>query len=329
MSKSRDTSPDLRWLSRPLKDERDVTADDKRDQQGERRAARSSMASDMGSDNTNEASLQKEVAQQKDLADPSPCGSSAPTTDAPASHPHTVSDTEVEDTKDILVESVCYLSARARNALKLLNISALDEFLRADLTGVLCLQGFGEGTYNELKKKQCNIGNTLGSVTIPESSAFRGTYPKGQGADDSLPLEAECPLRLKERNALHLLGVRTLEEFLQADLLQVPYLPQMGETTYRGLRAKQLQLRECHHPSSDAPNAADVPVWDVSDLGRRERVVLRRLGVKTIRDFLRLNLRHARKQKGCGQTVYRRLVQEQLDLAEKYTAEMEGDCFRC
>ena len=331
MSKTRYSSRGCRRLLQAigsLRSKKGVTADAKEDQQNDGDAVRSCMALEASSDNANEAPPEKEV-EQDDHADHSFRETSAPkatpaATGVPSASLPSVSNTEEEDGNGAVLESVCHLTFKEQNVLELLDIHTVDEFLRASLIDVLHLKGYGEGTYNKLRNKQREIGRTSHTATM-ESSVSQETYREGHEAGEWLPLEAECPLRFKERKALQLLGVGTLEKFLRADLARVLDLPYMGDTTYQGLSDKQRRLRDRVHPHTEATNILDSPIADVVDLGSRERTLLNTLKIRTVREFLRLDLREVMRIRGCGETTYMTLDQKHRELARRYAAEIGGD----
>ena len=304
----------------------DATADVKGRTQGDGDAARSCVVLEASSDNANEAPLEKGV-EQDDLVDHSSRESSATRTTpaaagVPAASLPAISNAEEGDGNGALLESAYHLSFKEQNALELLGIHTVDEFFRTDLTRVLCLKGYGVETYNKLKGKQRKVRRTFQTATM-ESSVSRETYPEGQEADESLPWEAECPLRFKERKALRLLGVETLEEFLHADLSHVLNLPYMGDTTYQGLSDKQRQLQGRVLPHTEARSILDSPISHVVDLGARERNLLNKLEIGTVREFLRLDLRSAMDIRGCGETTCMTLEQKHRELTQKCATEIE------
>lgn len=105
----------------------------------------------------------------------------------------------------------------------------------------------------------------------------------------------DMPLSTKERNALQLLGVVTVKDFLQVNLQGVFRLRGFGAITYAKLNRSRNRLREMLFPNSFEGDEAAGSPHDYSDIATlrltaRGLTALRRLKVDTVRDFLLLDL---------------------------------------
>ena len=92
-----------------------------------------------------------------------------------------------------------------------------------------------------------------------------GTRPTREAGPPMLSMGSpiyEAPLSTKERNALALLGVSTVGDFLQIDLQQVFRLRGFGDTTYAKLNNSRAQLYDSLFPGPRLPRAEAYPSDD-------------------------------------------------------------------
>ena len=135
----------------------------------------------------------------------------------------------------------------------------------------------------------------------------------------------QLPLIKRDKNALEYLGAATIADFLAADLEQVCLLPRFGATTYSRLKRARNRLQDLMFFNG----SADSKYCDTSEdgirglrLSSRELRTLRRLQVKTVHDFLLLDLTNTRRRlPGCGLVTFNRLTRTQADLRRKWGYE--------
>jgi hypothetical protein len=158
---------------------------------------------------------------------------------------------------------------------------------------------------------------------------------------------SEVSLSTKERNALQLLEVSTVDEFLQIDLRHVFGLRGFGATTYAKLKRSRDTVRAmlfpedsdgngtCQLRNNDEDIGALAPTsscsasaifpesWideDIRGLGLTSRGLkaLRRLKVKAVREFLLLDLTGLSRLQNCGAVTREHLIQVQADLRRRF-----------
>ncbi len=157
------------------------------------------------------------------------------------------------------------------------------------------------------------------------SAASRKSAGRPYTNDYSKVLEFEfrCPLRFKERKALVKLGVRTIEDFLKADLSEVLELGGMGQGTYEALARKQAELEETRRENgSFMPPLAELPVSRFVSLTLKEAKTLRSLKVHTLGEFLYFDTRHVLRVRSVGTTTQESLLAKQESLFARFGQEV-------
>lgn len=130
---------------------------------------------------------------------------------------------------------------------------------------------------------------------------------------------SEVPLSTKERNAIQLLGILTINDFLQIDLQKVFGLQGFGATTYAKLKKNRDTLRAVLSPHNSDGNATAVLLHDGDDIATlgltaRGLKALRRLRVNSVRDFLFLDLEAVGPLHNCGAITRKHLAEVQAGL---------------
>lgn len=138
----------------------------------------------------------------------------------------------------------------------------------------------------------------------------------------------EVPLSTKERNAIRLLGVSTVNEFLQIDLQKVFELRGFGATTYAKLKKSRDTLRTLLlPPAPEESGTADLRDYNniaTLALTTRGLKALRRLKVNTVRDFLFLDLEVVGPLQNCGAITRQHLAEVQARLRLQFGVVSPG-----
>ena len=128
------------------------------------------------------------------------------------------------------------------------------------------------------------------------------------------PISA-IPLSTRERSLLHMLGVSTVADFLQFNLRQVADLPDYGSATFAALERKRAVLAHLNSKCEDDADNGDRSFLDEGlwflGLSRRGEAALRELNVRTVRDFLSLDVSLVGDLRGCGATTQQELTEVQ------------------
>ncbi len=123
---------------------------------------------------------------------------------------------------------------RDRNALAVLGIKTVRQFLRFDLKEVLLLRGHGPATYRSLERARDVLQHEAGSEANgrpepgpcwPGEPAETGQHTGGALRTSGLSLEtplADITLTPRDRKWLARLGIATVGDFLRLDLPRVP-----------------------------------------------------------------------------------------------------------
>lgn len=202
------------------------------------------------------------------------------------------------------------------NALQLLNIKTVREFLLLDLSKVYSLKGFGDTTYNDLKNSREAIkeilsagGNYIPAPTVTESPALNA------------PITFDNLFRTRELNALKSLKVKTIADFLQCDLNRALELRSVGELTFQSLVKKQRALREKHWQEKTPP-PADL-VYSLG-LSKEQENLLRTLHISKVDEFKHANLEFLRGNARFQQNI----VQSLLKLRKTITGDLSPNEFQ-
>lgn len=115
------------------------------------------------------------------------------------------------------------MSTKERNAIDLLCVSTVGEFLDVDLRRVFDLRGFGTTTYAKLKKSR----DTLRALVLPQNTEGDGGDHCRYDEDDISTLG----LSLRGLKALRRLKVNTARSFLLLDLATLGHLSNCGAVT--------------------------------------------------------------------------------------------------
>ncbi|NLX96451.1 MAG: hypothetical protein GXY83_09765 [Rhodopirellula sp.] len=141
---------------------------------------------------------------------------------------------------------------------------------------------------------------------------------------------SEVAFSTKERNAVQLLGILTVKDFLQVDLEKVFDLRGYGATTYTKLKRNRDRLRAELFPDyRDTKEAAHSQYHDekIAALGLTARGLkaLRQVKVNTVREFLFLDLAAVESLKNCGAITRQHLAKLQADLRERSGTDFPKD----
>jgi len=121
-------------------------------------------------------------------------------------------------------------------------------------------------------------------------------------------------LSTKEHNALDILEIRTVKEFLELDLRLVLDLQGYGIGTYESLKRSRTALKKRvfgQTQSDEEPKTSLQSDVEELDLNTRGRTALKRLGVKTVAEFLQLDLANFGRVRGCGEITRKHLIRAQ------------------
>jgi DNA-directed RNA polymerase alpha subunit len=133
---------------------------------------------------------------------------------------------------------------------------------------------------------------------------------------------SDLSLTAKERHALEVLGINTVDEFLRLNVRDVFSLRGYGQRTYSLLRKSQAKLHgEIGHapiPPGELTLQTSIAELPLSVRGLK---ALRLLDVHTVGEFLSLDLRQPLQVRNCGVTTYQDLVEKQALIAARFTPE--------
>ena len=203
--------------------------------------------------------------------------------------------------------SEIYLSTKERNALELLGVSTVGDFMQLELEHVFDLRGFGAYTYAKLERSQFRLRGTL----CPDDRGGNGACHLGDAGDDDIDT---LGLSVRGRKALRRLKVRTVRGFLSLDLASIGHISNCGVTTWEELMKAQAELRR----RSDI-EFSEVVNDLIGDLGLTVRGLktLQRLKVKTVREFLLLDLASIEHIPKCGVGTKEHLMKVQKELRRR------------
>ncbi len=130
-----------------------------------------------------------------------------------------------------------YLSTKERNALELLCVSTVGEFLELDLWRVFDLRGFGATTYSKLKKTRARLQEAL----FPNNNRGTDTCHLAVKHNDDISV---LRLSVRGRKALRRLRVTTVQEFLSLNLANIGPLSNCGTITWEELGRVQTEIQK-------------------------------------------------------------------------------------
>ena len=205
------------------------------------------------------------------------------------------------------------LTFKEQRALELLKVSTVAEFLRMSVREVLTLRGYGQRTYSLLRRSQTKLQRKLG-VELRDNVELAI-----QMNISVLPLSARAVKVLRR------LDIHTVGEFLAANLSHSPDVPGCGAATYRDLLDQQAAVREQFAFVPEAFPRDDELTFEadisVLPLGPRGWKALRHLGIRTVGEFLALDLNELSDVRGCGPTTWHDLLSKQTAARARFAPE--------
>ncbi|MDR1269677.1 MAG: hypothetical protein LBK82_09135, partial [Planctomycetaceae bacterium] len=198
------------------------------------------------------------------------------------------------------------LATREKNALKTLAMTTVDAFCEYDFSQLFSVQGYGETTVTRIQALQKRIRKANGHEELDEEPL-------------SLQSHIKClPLSTKENNALHLLNVTTVSEFLDIDLSELQLPKGYGHITLHCLaKTREWVLRKL---SIELPEP--VSFWEQSisaylPLNPRERKTLIEFGISNWWEFACFDFQQIEYIPNIGSGTLQSLSTKQADIREK------------
>lgn len=125
---------------------------------------------------------------------------------------------------------------------------------------------------------------------------------------------SELSFSRREQKALELASVRTVQEFVSLDLHRVLLLRGCGSKTYQSLRCRQAEIRQAVLDKKDDAETV-VPFWWIAAeegvITARVEHALQRLTIRTLPEFLALDIDKLPEIRGCGPVTKRLLRRAQ------------------
>ena len=198
------------------------------------------------------------------------------------------------------------LPTRERNALETLGITTVDAFCEYEFTQLLKKRGYGEMTVYRIQRLQNKLHAINQHSLIRHIPVTLHTEVKN------------LKLTYKETQALLLLGIATVEDFLKVDLSQACSLKDFSERIYNLLRqSRERILTELTDiQNGNEPSLANISVFALG-LNSRESAVLRKNRVSTLEDFAWFDLFQATNTLNVGAGTLQSLSSKQWDVRNK------------
>ncbi|MCL2622499.1 MAG: hypothetical protein FWD31_02435, partial [Planctomycetaceae bacterium] len=218
--------------------------------------------------------------------------------------------------KDDFCVLIAGLKTRERNALNAIDITTIEAFCEYNFVRLHGVRGYGETTVSRLQELQNKL------------CASDERFAAKQGP---LSLHTEVisiPFSGKERKALLLLDIVTVEDFLKADLSQVCSLKNFGAGTRQTLLQRKNQILE-ELPDFRKDNELSLentPVFTL-ELASRESAALHNSRVSTLGEFAWSDLRQMADFPNFGTETMQSLSSKQRDVRLKIISQEQ--CIPC
>lgn len=199
---------------------------------------------------------------------------------------------------------VSQLSAREKSALETIGITTVEAFCGYDFTRLYAVRGYGGATIRCLQKLQRQVLKEIASFTFAEHT----------------PISFQTSiyfLRLayKEVQALRLLGIANVEDFLEADLSKIYTLKGYGDRTYHLLTQSRERIIEeiSVHTPTDEYLLMEEHAFTLA-LNPRERTALQKLQISSLEEFARLDFQQMEDLPNVGAITLQSLLSKQNDI---------------
>jgi transcriptional regulator len=131
-------------------------------------------------------------------------------------------------------------------------------------------------------------------------------------------------LPARERNALKILKITSIDTFCKYDFTELFAIRGYGETTITRLQAlqKRLQSKDLHNGLDEELQLTIQSPIENAGLSQKEQKALASINVTTIEEFLNLNLSEVVLPKGFGNRTHRLLIQSKKRVANELSAKI-------
>lgn len=119
------------------------------------------------------------------------------------------------------------LKTHTYNCLKTAGIKTVEQFMTLKLRDIKSIKGVGEKTFNDIVKSQQELKRSLG----------------GRIQDESKLRVEDLELGTRSENCIRLLGVQTIDEFLELTKFDILSIWHAGEKTWQEIYHKQQSLK--------------------------------------------------------------------------------------